>query len=42
MFAFHEKTCAIELTRGDTGTLDFDFDVEIDGEKSRIMMPFFT
>ena len=33
MFAFHEKTCAIELTRGDTGTLDFDFDVEIDGER---------
>ena len=33
MFAFHEKTCVIELTRGDTGTLNFNFDVEIDGEK---------
>ena len=33
MFAFHEKTCVLELTRGDTGTLNFNFDVEIDGEK---------
>lgn len=32
MFLFHEKTCAIQLTRGDTGTLNFDFQVEIDGE----------
>lgn len=32
MFLFHEKTCAIQLTRGDTGTLNFDFQIEIDGE----------
>lgn len=32
MFLYHEKTCTIQLTRGDTGTLDFDFNIEIDGE----------
>lgn len=31
MFCFHENNCTIQLTRGDTGRIDFDFEVEIDG-----------